>query len=351
MKHAGVINIETLDRTASVDRHAAPIYKPLVNGASNEANNNHNIINNSNAASTSQLNLTLKALQQQQQQQQQQQHHNNVLNNNNNNNNNNINNNNNNNNNNTLNNSIIKADNNDLKFEQTQALLNSQLSSAIATLNAANTPQEIMACAAAAQRMTGNTLARLHDMASIIGELMLKKQLLQNDQIEITRVSSSNHHNNINSNNNNNNNNNNSNKSTGNTNNMLTIQPATNNTNLAQLLEANNTQMNRTASPQNNTKSKQQKCPLCTYICDSKSQMNYHISLHKPTQYECHKCTFVCAKKQHLSAHMRTVHQINQNHSLPLVSQATNAISANSINMDLSLALQMATAAQKPVRI
>ena len=343
MKHAGVINIETLDRTASADRHSAPIYKPLVTGASNESNANHNIISNSNAASSSQLNLTLKALQQQQQQQQQQQHHNSVLNNNNNNNNN-INNNNNNN---TLNNNVIKTDNNDLKFEQTHALLNSQLTSAIATLNAANTPQEIMACAAAAHRMTGNTLARLHDMASIIGELMLKKQLLQNDQIEITRVSSYNHHNN-----NNNNNNNNSNKSTGNTNsNILTIQPATSNTNLAQLLEANNTQMNRTASPQNNTKSKQQKCPLCTYICDSKSQMNYHISLHKPTQYECHKCTFVCAKKQHLSAHMRTVHQINQNHTLPVVSQSTNTISTNSINMDLSLALQMATAAQKPVRI
>ncbi|XP_065358590.1 uncharacterized protein LOC135952518 isoform X5 [Calliphora vicina] len=319
LKHAGVINIETLDRTATNDRHAAPIYKPLVNGATNETNNNNS--NNNNSAN-SQYNLTLKALQQQQQQQQQQQNQNNshssVL----------INNNNNNN--------HLKIANNVLKSESTNNLLHSPIASA---LNAANTSQDLQAAvvylaaaykAAANQSNHPNTLANLPAITSMAEELLLQQQLQQNDQIEITRVSSSNHHNNNSSN----------------SNNILTSQPSVSNSNLAQLLESNlNSQTNRVASPQHNAKSKQQKCPLCTYICDSKSQMNYHISLHKPTQYECRMCTFVCAKKQHLSSHMRTVHQMQQNQILAAASNAAQA-NANSMNMDFGLALQIASAAQ-----
>ncbi|XP_037818222.1 probable serine/threonine-protein kinase DDB_G0282963 isoform X4 [Lucilia sericata] len=317
LKHAGVINIETLDRTATNDRHATPIYKPLVNGATNESNNNHN--NNSNSNNTnstnSHYNLTLKALQQQQNQNN---NHNTVL----------INNNN--------NNLQLKNANNVLKTETNNN--NNILPSSIATaLNAANTTQDLQAAvvylaaaykAATNQTNSVNTLANLPAITSMAEELLLQQQLQQNDQIEITRVSSSNHNNSS-------------------SNNILTTPTTANNSNLAQLLESNlNSASNRVSSPQHNAKSKQQKCPLCTYICDSKSQMNYHISLHKPTQYECRMCTFVCAKKQHLSSHMRTVHQMQQNQILAATSNPSQTTNANSINMDFGLALQIATAAQ-----
>ncbi|XP_046801156.1 uncharacterized protein LOC111683228 isoform X4 [Lucilia cuprina] len=317
LKHAGVINIETLDRTATNDRHATPIYKPLVNGATNESNNNHN--NNSNSNNTnstnSHYNLTLKALQQQQNQNNNNNHNTVLINNNNN------------------NNLQLKNANNVLKTETNNN--NNLLPSPIATaLNAANTTQDLQAAvvylAAAYKAATNqtNNVNTLPNLPALAEELLLQQQLQQNYQIEITRVSSSNHNNSS-------------------SNNILTTPTTANNSNLAQLLESNlNSASNRVASPQHNAKSKQQKCPLCTYICDSKSQMNYHISLHKPTQYECRMCTFVCAKKQHLSSHMRTVHQMQQNQILAATSNPVQATNTNNINMDFGLALQIATAAQ-----
>ncbi|XP_055916207.1 uncharacterized protein LOC129949031 isoform X2 [Eupeodes corollae] len=68
----------------------------------------------------------------------------------------------------------------------------------------------------------------------------------------------------------------------------------------------NNNNNNSTSS---SNKCKQQKCPSCPYISESKSQMNYHISLHKPTQYECNLCSYICTKKQHLSNHVKAMHE------------------------------------------
>ncbi|XP_055839568.1 uncharacterized protein LOC129907406 isoform X2 [Episyrphus balteatus] len=66
--------------------------------------------------------------------------------------------------------------------------------------------------------------------------------------------------------------------------------------------------INQSSSASSN-KCKQQKCPSCPYISESKSQMNYHISLHKPTQYECNLCSYICTKKQHLSNHVKAMHE------------------------------------------
>uniref|UniRef100_A0A1B0AUP8 C2H2-type domain-containing protein n=1 Tax=Glossina palpalis gambiensis TaxID=67801 RepID=A0A1B0AUP8_9MUSC len=193
-------------------------------------------------------------------------------------------------------------------------------------------------------RLAGNGIASSLNLAE---DLIIQQQLQQNDQIEITRVPSH--------------------ASNGSTSNNAAAS------NLAQLLEATpqssqqhqqqqqQQQQQHQPSNNNNNKSKQQKCPLCTYICDSKSQMNYHISLHKPTQYECPMCTFVCAKKQHLSSHMRSVHQMTQNQpSLgqnnvnqvlqpPLMAPLTNTNNsnnnnnnANPLNMDFGMTLQLA---------
>lgn len=300
MKHAGVINIETLDRSATNNSHAAPIYKPLVNGATNESS-----------------------------------HHNN--------NNNNIHNNNNNNNN------IAMANNQNklLQLQHEYDIKNNKLFANKDNLQALSF-EEMISEAIRLNKTTEDACRLFIENLKGIEGMKLQRLLQQNNQIEITRVSSSssssaNQQGVSNNNNNGNNTNNNS---------IPNSQPSTNNTsNLAQLLESNlnatSNPTNRVSSPQNNAKSKQQKCPLCTYICDSKSQMNYHISLHKPTQYECLMCTFVCAKKQHLSSHMRTVHQIpNQNQVLtPSALTSAGQANTNSINMDFGLALQMATAA------
>lgn len=58
----------------------------------------------------------------------------------------------------------------------------------------------------------------------------------------------------------------------------------------------------------NPSKSKQMKCPTCHVILESKSQMNYHISLHKTSQYECHMCEYVSTKKQQLLNHIKSCH-------------------------------------------
>ncbi|XP_017108758.3 uncharacterized protein [Drosophila bipectinata] len=178
--------------------------------------------------------------------------------------------------------------------KQLEQLLHSPLSaSAAAVVNAANTQQDLQAAAAywaaACKAMVTNGSA----------EEML--QLQQNDQIEITR--------------------------------LPLDHSAVNNNN-------------------NNTKSKQQKCPVCPYISESKSQMNYHVSLHKPTQYECRLCTFVCAKKQHLSSHMRSVHQ-QQMASGAAGAGGTNtgatAITSGGppLGLEFSVALQLAAAAKQ----
>ncbi|KAM7354627.1 uncharacterized protein ACRADG_006221 isoform 2-T5 [Cochliomyia hominivorax] len=292
LKHAGVINIETLDRSASNNSHVAPIYKPLVNGASNESNNsNININTNSNnninniATVNNQNKITLKDVQL------------------------------------------------PTEYDLKQKLLNNTLH---------NMSFEDMIGEAIRLNRSAEDACRLFlEKLNGFEGMKLQRLLQQNNQIEITRVTSSNGGNN--------------NNNSGNNNNIISPATSNNTSNLAQLLESNlhNTQQatHRISSPQNNNvKSKQQKCPLCPYICDSKSQMNYHISLHKPTQYECLMCTFVCAKKQHLSSHMRTVHQIpNQNQVLAPASLTTNTSQANvnSINMDFNLALQMASAVQK----
>ncbi|XP_073820722.1 uncharacterized protein isoform X5 [Musca autumnalis] len=327
LKHAGVINIETLDRAATGDRHMAPVYKPLVNGAG--INEPQQPPSNSNL-SNGQYSLTLKALQQQT-------------------NNNNNNSNNPNNSNNVLmeGNSKLGAINTLPKSETPQSLLNSNFplltgsSAASQDLQAAAVAYLAAAYKAAASQ-NGNNNATLANITNMAEELLLQQQLQKNDQIEITRVSSSSS-NAVNQ------------QHLG----LLNGQ----NSNLAQLLESNNnnnmnTSMNSSiptpnsggGGSSNNNKSKQQKCPLCTYICDSKSQMNYHISLHKPTQYECHLCTFVCAKKQHLSSHMRSVHQMlpqqQQQQQQQQQAAAFAASSAAALNMDFSLALKMAAAAK-----
>ncbi|XP_059221103.1 uncharacterized protein LOC106092002 isoform X2 [Stomoxys calcitrans] len=332
LKHAGVINIETLDRAATGDRHAAPIYKPLVNGALSEQQTQSLSGSNNN-----QYSLTLKALQQQQQ------NHNNNMNNNNN------------------NNTNVLMDNNNqtaaaaaaklsISLPKSETAVHSLLHSPLAL--ASGPSQDLQAAAvaylaaaykaAAAQNSSNPNATAAATMASITSmaeELLLQQQLQKNDQIEITRVSSS--------------------SSSANSNNLQNLNllkaaanntTAVNNSNLAQLLESQSLNhaasggghvTNASSSNNNqNAKSKQQKCPLCPYICDSKSQMNYHISLHKPTQYECHLCTFVCAKKQHLSSHLRTVHQL-----LPQQQQQALA-GTNSLSMDFSLALKMAAAAK-----
>lgn len=322
LKHAGVINIETLDRAATGDRHMAPIYKPLVNGALNDQSNNSNNTtnnNNSNSISSSnnpngQYSLTLKALQQQ-------------------------------NNSNNQNNNVLSSDNSHQHQQQQQQpklsitspkteVNHSLLHSPLAGNTGGSPSQDLQAAAvaylaaaykaAAAQNGNSNaTSAAMADITSMAEQLLLQQQLQKNDQIEITRVSSSSTSKN--------------NQNLG----LLNGQSTVSNSNLAQLLETSvqaGTPSSVAASHQN-AKSKQQKCPLCTYICDSKSQMNYHISLHKPTQYECHLCTFVCAKKQHLSSHMRTVHQI-----LPQQQQQAFSGASGVLNMDFSMALKMAAA-------
>ncbi|SPP82071.1 blast:RE1-silencing transcription factor [Drosophila guanche] len=172
-----------------------------------------------------------------------------------------------------------------MSSKQLEQLLHSPLSAgAAAVVNAANTQQDLQAVAA--------YWAAACKAAVANGEELL--QLQQNDQIEITRLPSA----------------------------------------------ANQEHQ----SNQSNTKSKQQKCPVCPYISESKSQMNYHVSLHKPTQYECRLCTFVCAKKQHLSSHMRSVHQQQ------LAVGGTGAAGtggASSLGLDFSVALQLAAAAKQ----
>ncbi|XP_067624653.1 serine-rich adhesin for platelets-like isoform X2 [Eurosta solidaginis] len=292
LKHAGDIRIETLDRflSSANERNGPPVYRPLGSGASNESN----------------YGQTLKALQQQQQQNQQhqqqqqqlqQQQSLQIMNNSSN-----------------IsggppnNTSVLMANN---KGEP--HLLHSPLAGTAAA-NAATTPQELQQAAAAyiaatykaaaaAANSAGSASAAVAAAAALglnSEDLLLHQQLQQNDQIEITRLAP-------------------------NVGNAAQSQP-----------------QQQQQQLQQNSKCKQQKCPLCPYISESKSQMNYHISLHKPTQYECSMCTFVCAKKQHLSSHMRTVHQ---QHNLSAVSQLGN-MSAAINSMDFSMALHLAAVAQ-----
>ncbi|XP_058977232.1 uncharacterized protein LOC101894034 isoform X1 [Musca domestica] len=315
LKHAGAINIETLDRAATGDRHMAPVYKPLVNGASisDQLQQQQHQSSNNNLSTNGQYSLTLKALQQQ-----------------------NNNNNSNNNTNTNHNNNSVLIDNNTTKMGMTnlpksetpQSLLSSSLplTGNSADLQAA-TVAYLAAAYKAAHSQNGINNATLANITNMAEELLLQQQLQKNDQIEITRVSSS---------------------SNGQQQHHLGLLNGQS-SNLAQLLESNNNNAMNAPTPTNsgnNNKSKQQKCPLCTYICDSKSQMNYHISLHKPTQYECHLCTFVCAKKQHLSSHMRSVHQMlpQQQQQQLQQQQAFAAASSAALNMDFSLALKVAAA-------
>lgn len=256
------------------------------------------------------------------------------------------------------------------KNDLTNALLQAPLVlSAAAAANSSNTPHDLQAAAmayltaaykAAAAQGDSSALATFANSLNLAEELIIQQQLQQNDQIEVTRIPQPSPM---------------SMQATHAQSASIAAASATSsnnaNSNLAQLLESPsappqnssllNVFNNNHGSALNNgnshnsgngnangsNKSKQQKCPYCTYICDSKSQMNYHISLHKPTQYECSMCTFVCAKKQHLSSHMRTVHQqinsvINNSGSIN-----TSAISATGSNVDFSMALQM-SAAQAP---
>ncbi|XP_069963461.1 uncharacterized protein [Bactrocera oleae] len=290
LKHAGDIRIETLDRSVnSNERNAPAVYRPLGSGATNESN----------------YGQTLKALQQQQhhlqQQHQQQQspHLNNMSG--------------------PPGNSVLMSN-----HKNEQHLLHSPLAGTAAA-NAATTPQELQqaaaayiaatykAAAAAANSAGNGSAAAAVAAAAALGlsseDLMLHQQLQQNDQIEITRLP----------------------PGVGN--------PAAGQSSQSQLQQPQQQQQQQ----QLNSKCKQQKCPMCPYISESKSQMNYHISLHKPTQYECSLCTFVCAKKQHLSSHMRTVHQ---QHNLGASNQMSNSISAAINSMDFSMALQLAAVAQ-----
>ncbi|XP_016976759.1 uncharacterized protein LOC108042812 isoform X4 [Drosophila rhopaloa] len=169
--------------------------------------------------------------------------------------------------------------------KQLEQLLHSPLSaSAAAVVNAANSQQDLQVAAA--------YWAAACKVASSSAEELL--QLQQNDQIEITRLPSAAEH---------------------------------------------------SGAGGNNTKSKQQKCPVCPYISESKSQMNYHVSLHKPTQYECRLCTFVCAKKQHLSSHMRSVHQ--QQMATGAGASVGGGGGAPSQCLDFSVAYQLAAAAKQ----
>ncbi|XP_028895190.2 uncharacterized protein LOC105210802 isoform X5 [Zeugodacus cucurbitae] len=290
LKHAGDIRIETLDRTVnSNERNAPPVYRPLGSGATNESN----------------YGQTLKALQQQQQQhmqQQQQQHqqqsthlHNMSG---------------------PPSNSVLMSNN-----KNEQHLLHSPLAGTAAA-NAATTPQELQqaaaayiaatykAAAAAANSAGNSSAAAAVAAAAALGlsseDLLLHQQLQQNDQIEITRLPQG-------------------------------VGSA------AAGQSQSSVQQPQPQQQQLNSKCKQQKCPMCPYISESKSQMNYHISLHKPTQYECKLCTFVCAKKQHLSSHMRTVHQ---QHNLGASNQMSSSINAAINSMDFSMALQLAAVAQ-----
>ncbi|XP_034472472.1 uncharacterized protein LOC117780159 isoform X1 [Drosophila innubila] len=212
------------------------------------------------------------------------------------------------NNNNNNNNKLSNNNNNSnlLSSKQLEQLLHSPLSaSAAAVVNAASTPQDLQAAAA----YWAAACKAVNAVASGSAEELL--QLQQNDQIEITRLPAA-------------------------------AAATTTSSNTAQDLPNSNNSNN------NNTKSKQQKCPVCPYISESKSQMNYHVSLHKPTQYECPLCTFVCAKKQHLSSHMRSVHQQQQLSSAGAGTGAgTGASGPNSqLGLDFSVALQLAAAKQ-----
>ncbi|XP_017025692.1 uncharacterized protein [Drosophila kikkawai] len=174
--------------------------------------------------------------------------------------------------------------------KQLEQLLHSPLSaSAAAVVNAANTQQDLQAAAAYWAAACKAAVANGGNAEELL-------QLQQNDQIEITRLPSAAEHGHNHNN--------------------------------------------------NNTKSKQQKCPVCPYISESKSQMNYHVSLHKPTQYECRLCTFVCAKKQHLSSHMRSVHQ-QQMGTAGGASSGGAAANSPSLGLDFSVALQLAAAAKQ----
>ncbi|KMY90003.1 uncharacterized protein LOC6732145 isoform X4 [Drosophila simulans] len=257
LKHSGDIRIETLERGASVSANAPPIYRPLGAGASNESQSH---IHNPSNPITSNI---LKSGS------------------------------------NTNANSNINSNSAQpllLTTKQLEQIFHTPLSaSAAAVVNAANTQQDIQAAAAywaaACKAVVANSSAE---------ELL---QLQQNDQIEITRLSTTAEH------------------SIG------------------------------SSAGGNNTKSKQQKCPVCPYISESKSQMNYHVSLHKPTQYECRLCTFVCAKKQHLSSHMRTVHQQQMVASgAGAAAGAAGGVGgggASSLGLDFSVALQLAAAAKQ----
>ncbi|XP_039479354.1 uncharacterized protein LOC120443960 isoform X4 [Drosophila santomea] len=178
-----------------------------------------------------------------------------------------------------------------LTTKQLEQIFHTPLSaSAAAVVNAANTQQDIQAAAAYWAAACKAVVA-----SSSAEELL---QLQQNDQIEITRL-------------------------------PTTAEHAIG-----------------SSGGGNNTKSKQQKCPVCPYISESKSQMNYHVSLHKPTQYECRLCTFVCAKKQHLSSHMRTVHQ--QQMVAAGAGAAGGAVGGGvGLGLDFSVALQLAAAAKQ----
>ncbi|KQS70499.1 uncharacterized protein LOC6541141 isoform X4 [Drosophila erecta] len=260
LKHSGDIRIETLERGASVSANAAPIYRPLGAGASNESQSH---IHNPSNPITSNMKPGSNA--------------------------------------NANSNSHINSNSSNggqpllLTTKQLEQIFHTPLSAnAAAVVNAANTQQDIQAAAAYWAAACKAVVA-----SSSAEELL---QLQQNDQIEITRLPTAAEH------------------SIG------------------------------SSGGGNNTKSKQQKCPVCPYISESKSQMNYHVSLHKPTQYECRLCTFVCAKKQHLSSHMRTVHQQQMVASgAAAAGGAAGGLGggAASLGLDFSVALQLAAAAKQ----
>ncbi|XP_037904007.1 uncharacterized protein LOC119647229 isoform X3 [Hermetia illucens] len=56
---------------------------------------------------------------------------------------------------------------------------------------------------------------------------------------------------------------------------------------------------------------RQQQCPLCPFVSESKSQMMYHNSLHKCKAdfYQCQICDYICSKKQLLNQHMKIAHE------------------------------------------
>ena len=273
---------------------AAPIYRPLGNNANSALVG----LQNDNGALNQFAPLNMK-----QQQQQHSQHKQNL--------------------NTNSSNVLIKTEPASASNSTQQHLLHSPLAAATAVpaANAANTPHDLQAAAAAyiAAAFKAATAGSLSG-----DDLLLQQQLQQNDQIEITRLPSA------------------------------AAPSLSNAANLAQLLDASASmpahhQHHQLPQQQQNSKCKQQKCPFCPYISESKSQMNYHISLHKPTQYECPLCTFVCAKKQHLSGHMRSVHQqqpqSSSNHQQQQQLLPQSAALAG-MNMDFSVALKLAAAAQ-----